>query len=568
MQSPPVGQLSNLHSRSYRSQPLVTNTTPSTASSPHSSGSYSPPPSNTSTLHSDDLPEHKATNSSQRQHHTYTERTSSLRSSQRQEPLSVSKSSQSGPPRKRRKTSLCRSSSLDRGSTIYRHWTTKSFKPSLAIDVQTNPDCIALLWQLVMMGPSEHNLRSERGKKQSRGKNSRGGSAGVGNPPASGKSQGSVSGQTYPSSSTRPPSTGINKPGKTSETSSKRNAPSNADSKRNSPYNTDFMDNVLEPRSIRIFDRRQFPDTAYAHFGIKVPETRRVAAVDPTKMLPESNIWIDTSDTFVKRVTKRYADMLSRNLCEAEYATYAKEKLLKRDDFVDDEETNAREWRAERWVELVAKPEPKDTWVAPPIIGSPESANLTPSSEYSFDVRPDCSYWLSLKAFRQEYRSYVHHLIHTIHKKFVSPYLTIDFKRDLDAEVVVKNQVAAASALALYNRFRLREQRLEVAQRPWSEEDATMNIRHYGLTMQGSQYEVWCMTPTLSDDRRWAGCEMRLVGYGHCEEPYDVRELIKWINEIHYWGLTIHGPACQNDAKEMLSKMNTGFRPSDIGLEG
>ena len=206
--------------------------------------------------------------------------------------------------------------------------------------------------------------------------------------------------------------------------------------------------------------------------------------------------------------------------------------------------------------------------MAPPIIGSPESANSTPSSEYSCDVRPDCSYWLSPKAFRQEYRSYVHHLIHTIHKKFVSPYLTIDFKRDLDAEVVVKNQVAAASALALHNRFRLREQRLEVAQRPWSEGDVTMSIRHYGLTMQGSQYEVWCTTPTLSDDRRWAGCEMRLIGYGHCEEPYDVRELIKWINEIHYWGLTIHGPPCQNDAKEMLGKMNTGFRPSDIGLEG
>ena len=117
-------------------------------------------------------------------------------------------------------------------------------------------------------------------------------------------------------------------------------------------------------------------------------------------------------------------------------------------------------------MELVAKPEPKNTWVAPPIIGAPESASLTPSSEYSFDVWPNCAYWLTLEAFCQEYRSYVHRLIHPIHKKFVSPYLTIDFKRDLDAEVVVKNQVAVASSLALYNRFRLREQRLEVALEP------------------------------------------------------------------------------------------------------
>lgn len=344
MQSPPAGQLSHVHSRSYRSQPLVTNTNSSTSSSAVSSRFFSPPSSTTSTLHSDDLPEHRATYSSQQQHLTDTKHTSSLCPSQPRELFSVSKSSQSGPSHKRRKIYLCRSSSLDRGSNIYRHWTPKSFKPSLAINVQTNPIYTALLWQLVMMGPSEYNLRLERGTKQSRGKNSKGGSAGhVENPPTSGNSQGSVSGQTYPSSSTKPPTTSIRKTGKTSETSSKRNTPSNADSKRNSPYNSDFMDNVLEPRSIRISDRRQFPDTAYAHFGIKVSGTPRVAAIDPTKMLPESSIWIDTSDAFVKRVTKRYTDMLSRNLCEAEYATYAKEKLLKRNDFADDEETNVRE---------------------------------------------------------------------------------------------------------------------------------------------------------------------------------------------------------------------------------
>ena len=419
-----------------------------------------------------------------------------------------------------------------------------------------------------MAGPSDHDLRSERGSNQGRGKNSKGGSAGELENLKKGKSQGSASGQTYPSSSSKTPSTGIKKTSKTSETSSKRNTPSNADSRRNSPYNSDFVQSVLEPRKIKIFDQQQFPDTAYAHFGIPRPETRHVAAIDPTKKLPESSIWIDTTDTFVKRVTKRYTDMLSRKLCEAEFATYAKEKLLRRDDFADDEETDVREWRSERWVELVAKPEAKDTWVAPPIVEGPESISLISSSEYSFDVRPDCSYWLSLKAFSQEYRSYVHQLIHTIHKKFISPYLTIDFKRDLDAEVVVKNQVAAASSLALYNRFRLREQRLELTQKTWTKEDLIMDIRHYGLTMQGSQYEVWCITPTLSDINRWVGCEMKLIGYGHCDDRYDVRGFINWINEIHYWGLTVHGPSCQNDAKYMLGKMCKGIRPSDIGVEG
>ena len=195
-------------------------------------------------------------------------------------------------------------------------------------------------------------------------------------------------------------------------------------------------------------------------------------------------------------------------------------------------------------------------------------AYLILSSEYSFDVRPDCSYWLSLRAFNLEYQSYVHQLIHTIHNEFISPYLTIEFKRDLEAEVVVKNQVAAASSLALYNRFRLREQRLELTKDTWTKEDLIMDIKHYGLTMQGSQYGIWCITPTVSEVDRWAGCEMKLVGYGHCGNPHDVRGFINWINEIHYWGLTVHGPGCQDDAKYMLRKMCRGIWPSDIGVEG
>ena len=61
------------------------------------------------------------------------------------------------------------------------------------------------------------------------------------NPPKKGKSQGLVSGQTYPSSS-KTPGTSVRTTSKRSETSSKRN----------SPYNSGFVENVLEPRSIKI----------------------------------------------------------------------------------------------------------------------------------------------------------------------------------------------------------------------------------------------------------------------------------------------------------------------------
>ena len=415
-----------------------------------------------------------------------------------------------------------------------------------------------------MMAPSGHGLRSGRGSKQGNEKDSKGGSVGeVRNPPTG---QGSVSEQTYPSSN-ETPSVTVKKTSKASETGSKRNTPSNADSKRNSPYNPDFVQKVLDPRSIKIFDTDEPTDTAYGHFGIEESESRDVAAIDKEKKLPESSIWINTSECFVNRVAKRYTEMESCKLCEAEFATYAKEKLLKRDDFADDAETGIREWRAERFVELVAKPESKAIWVAPPIIEDLQSATLSSSSEYSFDVRPDCSYWLGLKAFSHAYRADVHLLIYTIYRKSISPYFTIEFKRDLEAEIVVKNQVAAASSLALYNRFRLRERRLAVMEEPWTKE-RLMDIKHYGLTMQGSQYQIWCITPTLSQIGKWAGCEMKLIGFGFCDEPYNLRRFIDWINEIHFWGLTIHGPGCQDDAKHILSKISKGIRPSDIGVGG
>ena len=555
---------SHLHSRSYRSQPLMTHGTSSITSSPPSSRSSSPPPSNTSTFYSDDLPEHKATNPSH-QHHGHAKDTASVLPSIRQELSSLSRSIQGGRPRKRRKTYSSRSSSLDRGSNIYRHWTSKSFKPSLAINVRTDPNEIKLLWQSVMMAPSGRDLRSGRGSKRGQGKNSKGNSVGdVENPP---KGQGSVSEPTYFQSSNEMPSAPIKQTSKASETSNKRNTPSNADSKRNSPYSSDFVQKVLDPRSIKIFDADEATDTAYGHFGIEELETRDVAAIDRKKKLPESSIWIDTSDTFVNRVAKRYTDMRSHSLCEAEFATYAKEKLLKRDDFADDRETDDREWRAERFVELVTKPESTGTWVAPPIIENLESTTLSSSSDFSFDVRPDCSYWLGMKAFSQTYRDDVPRWIHTIYDEFISPYLTVEFKRDLDAEFVSKNQVAAASSLALHNRFRLREKRFSVMQKPWTKEDI-MDIKHYGMTMQGYKYKIWCITPTLSEADKWAGCEVKVVGCGKCNKPYGVRRFIDWINEIHYWGLTVHGPHCQDDAKYILSKTSKGIRPSDIGAEG
>ena len=46
-----------------------------------------------------------------------------------------------------------------------------------------------------------------------------------------------------------------------------------------------------------------------------------------------------------------------------------------------------------------------------------------------------------------------------------------------------------------------------------------------------------------------------------------VKNFIKWVNEIHRWGLTVHGPGCERDVKVCMGD-RTGFRISDIGLDG
>lgn len=97
-----------------------------------------------------------------------------------------------------------------------------------------------------------------------------------------------------------------------------------------------------------------------------------------------------------------------------------------------------------------------------------------------------------------------------------------------------------ASCIALYNRWKLR--RTQVSE--WTAEHRRP-LRHYGLTFAGSQWEVWCTTPAAFDE--WTGCCMRAVCRGDATVPADVVQLLQWINEIHFWGLTVHGKACKDD---------------------
>ena len=129
--------------------------------------------------------------------------------------------------------------------------------------------------------------------------------------------------------------------------------------------------------------------------------------------------------------------------------------------------------------------------------------------------------------------------------RILCPYLTIEFKKDDSTLRKARNQVAVASALALYNRWKLKKDRLDAVKKPWSERHEKV-LKHYALTFAGRSYEFWCIEPTLNSQGGWIGCRMYRLVQNDCEWREGVGWFVNWINEIHRWGLT-DGPSCERD---------------------
>lgn len=45
----------------------------------------------------------------------------------------------------------------------------------------------------------------------------------------------------------------------------------------------------------------------------------------------------------------------------------------------------------------------------------------------------------------------------------------------------------------------------------------------------------------------WAGCDMATIHSGNCCILTDVEKLMGAVNDIHYWGLEVHGKSCKAD---------------------
>ena len=266
----------------------------------------------------------------------------------------------------------------------------------------------------------------------------------------------------------------------------------------------------------------------------------------------------NSCQAFVERVAEEYGCMEDDNVCEAQFAMYAMVNLFHQDKLSSRRQRDQRGWKSDSKVQLVAKAGVR-WWEAPPVLTTAQDLK-----QYDFDIRPDGAYWLSLDSFNPTYVSQIYIWAFVIKLRITSPYLFIEFKKDEKDITCAENQVAAVASLALYNRYMLRVTCLKQAKKA-PKDDFHRNLAVYGITFQGTFYKVWCLRPTLNaTNAQWGGCTMTSVHQGFGSIETDVKDLADWINEIHRWGLGVHGPLCENDIKTCLAAHSGGSRVSDV----
>ncbi|KAI9842739.1 MAG: hypothetical protein M1837_006921 [Sclerophora amabilis] len=326
-----------------------------------------------------------------------------------------------------------------------------------------------------------------------------------------------------------------------------------------SPWDPGFRELVLEPRGI-IIDEVPRWETPFGHFGteeIKRPHLSYYQQLEQNETA-DTSVWLEPTDEFVNEVANEFRWMAQTKLGDSEYYVYAMEMLLKKD-MRSSPAHDLRRWLVARMVDLEIETADGELWETPPVIKS-----TVPAKEYSFSLRSDCVYWLSLEAFEPETRHCVENKTLVMKSSVSCPYFSIEIPRKDSKKDVATSYLAAASAVALYNRYKLKQNRVQFSRRDWTAGDTSL-LKHYGLILRGNEYSFWCSVPVLSQDGKWEGCRMQRLSPVAGFHREGVRSFVDWVNEIHRWGLTVHGRACMEDVSVCLGleKGPAGMAPSE-----
>ncbi|KAI0530164.1 hypothetical protein GGR58DRAFT_525214 [Xylaria digitata] len=208
-----------------------------------------------------------------------------------------------------------------------------------------------------------------------------------------------------------------------------------------------------------------------------------------------------------------------------------------------------KRWLPERWspvrmLQTVQKPFLYDhLWRNPPRISSSAF-----EKQFEWDIQPDCAYYVSLQAFPPHFHNWVKGFAPIVQNRAFAPYLTIKFGMDRLSETAVLNELAVTSAIALYNRWYLKRRARQSINKNtnWSKKQQSQ-IRHYSILFLASKWELWYTVPKTYEN--WTGCNMFIVDVGTCifGGAKTVDLLLTHLNDIHFWGLTVHGKSCKAD---------------------
>jgi hypothetical protein len=328
------------------------------------------------------------------------------------------------------------------------------------------------------------------------------------------------------------------------------------------------------------------------------------------RLVESLDLWVNVED--VGKIIRAFKKLIQSNAVEAEYSVRMIEFFLK-----DDDPTDERCRAVARKVQSpIAREQNRPGSVLSPPLSSHEgvskrdnsddvlqngdpddcglyyareaAAEVTPetivvspqeASEY-WNIAPDLVYRLTLRGFNPEYRcSSLNGIAHSRRdesERASTPltnedaptigYFSIEFKRDFKqaseaarAKTKAEFQMTAAGVLWLSWAYRYRVRALEILEQPVNQdnyETLFQHVKHYGMTVRGSAYEVWIFAPKFGGPAslRWGGCDVRKLAEGNLLTEEGVLAMADWVNEIHWWALTEFHTQFENDCKLIAEK--------------
>lgn len=373
-------------------------------------------------------------------------------------------------------------------------------------------------------------------------------------PPASTAELSSASGRPSPPQISAPTST------------SRSTARTNDSSRSAQVTDSRFRENVLPQYRIIVEaePKGKRPCYPYNHFGVTPPhpanadENEIVRWYQQKHKHEDSSIWLSLDEVDAEFVLEQYQTLSELNENEAAFSFCGKVAFL-RADTIPKPSSHKRAKVARCTLEW--GPLPCEDFRSPPVLDPFENEKL-----FNFEIKSDLTFWVSLSQFSQELKDAVGSCTF-LHQdlQIAGPYFTVEFKRDHKTLDIAVNQLAAACAIALYNRVGLRMRMMRESKHPggWSAADFR-HIAHYGIAFGGRTADIYCATPNIKDTPplpssapahevpMWSGCTMTQVANIVLNSVEAVRKLRAWVHEIQNWGLGEHSKYFVEDVKAFI----------------